>query len=132
MIFVLIVVFTQFLEKGIYYQASTMRNKESNKITTRVDGNIQIISGNDYCTFKRKNKTFKSIVEYNYNGILFNGSKDAEESIREIYGDGWKVYDPDYDDRYGPDYNLPECINNAKSILFLKPIKEYPKIEIIK
>lgn len=122
-------IFMGYLDKKGYYVGSTMECKDAKKITKKVEGNEQIITGEDYCTFKRRNNTFKDIVEYDYEDIKFNSCKDAVESIREIYGDGWSVYDPKYDSRYGPDYNMPECIKNAKSIVYIKPLKEYPNIK---
>lgn len=121
-------VFINRKEKDYYIASFTLEAVNAKNISKKVVGNTQIISGKDYISYARINREFKAISDYDYKGITFKGPKNAEKAIVEWYGEGWKVYDPNYDCRTNPENNMPIPSENAKSIVYIKPIDHYEKI----
>lgn len=120
-------IFINYKEKNYYLGYSTLEAVNPKKISKEISGNKLIISGKDYISYARVNKEFKYISEYNYKGVIFKGPKNIEKAIIEWYGEGWKVYDPNYDARVNPKNNMPIPYENAKSIVYIKPVDFYEK-----
>lgn len=112
-----------------YYYSFTMENKGSHlEINKKVEDNYIVVTGKDYKSWKRYISDFEKIKVYEFEGFKFNGPQYAEEHIRELYGDNWTVYDPNYDPRYAPENNMPISSENAKTVIYLKEQKEEYKV----
>lgn len=116
-------------EDGRFSIISTMEDKGSNlEITKKVEDKYIIVTGRDYKSWKRYISDFDKIKTYEFEGFKFNGPENAEKHIKELYGDNWKVYDPNYDPRYEPKNNMPVSSENAKAIIYLHEQKEEYKL----
>jgi len=110
-------------EEGYYHYFTLEDSRKKNaKLDRKIEGNKLIITGNDYISWKRKLPDYE-IKEYEYNGVKFKGPKNAVESIVALYGEGWNVYDPNYDPRTNPENNKPIPFNNAKSVVYINAVK---------
>ena len=122
-------VFLIYTKKKQEYFRFTMENNDSKDISKKVVGDIQIISGTDLVGYERAISGMTEIKNYEYKNTTFMGPKNVETSLYELYGENWTIYDPSYDPRYAPKTNLPKSYNDAKSIVFIKPLT---KIEDVK
>lgn len=116
-------------DKKCDYIRLTAEIKDAKKIEKKIDGNKQIVSGEDYCTFERKLTCFKKSKVYEYEGVKFYGPEDAVSMMIEIYGEGWEKYDPNYDPRTCPSNNVPKMIKGAKTIVFIKPVDSFDELK---
>ena len=109
-------------EEGYYHYFTLEDSRKKNvKLDRKIEGNKLIITGNDYISWKRRLPEFK-VKEYEYCGAKFKGPENAVENIVALYGEGWTVYDPNYDPRVNPENNKPIPFNNAKSIVYTNAV----------
>ena len=119
-------VFIVFKDKSDYIACFTMEKPNAIKTEKKVVGNMQIISGEDYCTYGRLMNEFKHTKTYEYKDITFNGPKNIEKMLCDQYGPDWRTPNSTYDPRVSNKENMPIYMENAKGILFIKPLDYYP------
>ncbi len=111
-------------DEGKDYMIFTMEDRGNDlKVSKKVENECIIVTGEDYKSWKRYISDFEKITTYEFEGFKFNGPEYAEKHIVELYGENWKVYDPNYDPRYAPENNMPIPGKNAKAIIYLKEEK---------
>lgn len=112
-------------KNGIYSHKFTLEKNNAKNIKRKIKGNIQIITGKDYCSFERMSYEFPDSENYEYKGVIFKGAKNAEKMLYDMYGKAWNVYDPNFDSKTGPKNNMPIITENAKTVVYIKPVKYY-------
>lgn len=111
-----------------FHQYFTFEKNNAKKIQKKVDGNKIIVTGKDYISYERIISNADKITTYDYDGVKYNGPKNAEEHIVELYGYGWKEYDPNYDPKTSPENNKPIPHDNAKSVVYIEPVDFYEDV----
>ncbi len=119
-------IFLVLEDKNNYIACFTLEKPNAKNIEKKVVGNMQIISGKDYCTYGRFMNEFKNAKSYKYKDIKFRGPKNIEKMLCDQYGAEWKVPNADYDPRISNKENMPVFMENAKGILFIKTLNYYP------
>ena len=112
-------------KKGIYSHKFTLENNNAKKIERKMKGNIQIITGKDYCSFERMSYEFPNSKEYEYKGVIFKAAKNPDKMLSDMYGKTWRVYDPNYDSKTSPKNNMPIITENATTVVYIEPVKYY-------
>ena len=115
-------------EKKDYSHRFNLEKKDSKGLERKVVNNTQKVYGKDLVSYKRNLHYFSKNTDYKYNDITFKGPLKIEESIYDIYGENWKVYDPTYDPRKDPPNNVAIPYEDAFSYVFIKPIDKYEDI----
>lgn len=110
-------------------QFFTIEKNNAKEIDKKIVGNKLIVTGDDYISYLRKIHEFKDVIDYEYEGVKYCAPKNIEGHIVELYGDNWKVYDPNFDPKTNPKNNKPIPYKGAKSIVYIEPIDYYEDVK---
>lgn len=111
-------------QDGYYHdftlEDNTIKDK-SPEVTRKVEGNRLIQTGKDMIAYRRNLPDFE-VADYEHEGFKFKGPKNCEQHIMALYGENWKVYDPNYNPRCEPKNNMPILARGAVSIVYNTPV----------
>lgn len=117
-------------QEGRTYHTFTMEDKKNKlDISKKVQGNYIVVTGKDYKSWSRYTTNFDKIKTYEFDGFKFNGPEYADKFLEELYGENWRVYDPEFDPRFAPKSNMAVVSEYAKAVIYIQEQKEEYKIK---